>query len=75
MPCASEALVVVTLKGATEIVILKLVVDTCCVGVSESVTLAVKLTGPTNVPFGVPESAPVVELIESQDGFPLRLQV
>ena len=45
----------------------------CAVGVSESVTVTEKLKVPVAV--GVPESTPVLELIESQAGFPLRPQI
>ena len=58
-PVGSEPEVVVTLSGATEIVILRFALAVCLVGVSESVTVTVKLTGPTNVPPGVPEITPV----------------
>ena len=58
-PVGSEAEVVVTLKGATVIVIPRLALAVCGVGVSESVTVTVKLTAPTKVPLGVPEITPV----------------
>ena len=57
-PVGSE--VVVTLSAATEIVILREALAVCGVGVSESVTVTVKLTAPTNVPLGAPEITPVV---------------
>ena len=50
---------VVTLNGAAEIVILSVFVADCAVGVSESVTFAVKLIAPVVVPVGVPVIAPV----------------
>ena len=56
---------VVTLNGATVIVILKAAFAVCGVGVSVSVTVTVKLSVPTNVPLGVPEITPVA-------GFKLR---
>jgi hypothetical protein len=46
----------------------------CFVVPSESWTCTVKL-GVVPAAVGVPESAPVEELIESQDGSPLRLHV
>ena len=49
----------VTLSGATEMAMLKLAVAFPAVGVSESVTVTVKLSVPTNVPVGVPEITPV----------------
>ena len=59
MPAGSEP-DVVTLNGATEIVMLRAALAFCGVGVSESVTVTVKLTAPTNVPLGEPEITPVV---------------
>ena len=50
---------VVTLSGATVIVMLRLALAVLPVGVSESVTVTVKLSVPTNVPVGVPEITPV----------------
>ena len=57
-PTASEP-EVVTLSGATEMVMLRLALAFAGVGVSESVTVTVKLSVPTNVPVGVPEITPV----------------
>jgi len=53
--------VVVTLSGATVIVILRFALAVFALGVSESVTVTVKLSVPTNVPLGVPEITPVAE--------------
>ena len=50
---------VVTLKGATEIAMLRFALAVLAVGVSESVTVTVKLSVPTKVPLGVPEMTPV----------------
>jgi len=61
-PTANALEVVVTLSGATVIVMLRLAVAFAPVGVSESVTVTVKLSVPTNVPVGVPEITPVVAL-------------
>ena len=58
-PVGSEPEVVVTLSGATEIVILRAALAVCGVGVSVSVTVTVKSTAPTSVPLGVPEITPV----------------
>jgi len=53
-------------------VMLRLALAVAC-GFSESATSTVKVDLPVAV--GVPESAPVLGLMESQDGLPLRLQV
>jgi hypothetical protein len=58
-PSGNELEVVVTLSGATEIAILRVALALPLVGVSESVTVTVKLSVPTNVPVGVPEITPV----------------
>jgi len=58
-PTGSEAEVVVTLNAATVIVILNAWIAVLPLGVSESVTVTVKLTGPVVVPVGVPEITPV----------------
>jgi hypothetical protein len=59
---------VVTLSGATEIVMPRFALAFLAVGVSESVTVTVKLTGPTNVPVGVPEITPVAEFNDRPAG-------
>jgi hypothetical protein len=41
-------------------VMLRLFVAVCAVGVSASVTFTVKLMGPVTLPLGVPEIAPVL---------------
>ena len=61
-PTTNELDVVVTLNGATVIVMLRLALAVLPVGVSPSVTVTVKLSVPTNVPVGVPEMTPVVAL-------------
>ena len=58
MPAGNEP-DVVTLSAATEIVMLRAALALCGVGVSESATVTVKLTVPTNVPLGEPEITPV----------------
>src|ERR1022692_1251070 len=59
---------VVTLNGATENAILKLAFAVFAVGVSESVTVTVKLSVPTNVPVGVPEITPVEAFSDNPAG-------
>ena len=49
----------VTLRGVTEIAILRFALAVLPVGVSASVTVTVKLSVPTKVPVGVPEITPV----------------
>jgi hypothetical protein len=58
MPPGSE--VVVTLRAATVMVILRFALAVLEVGVSASPTVTVKLSVPTNVPLGVPEITPVL---------------
>jgi hypothetical protein len=59
---------VVTLSGATEMAMLKLALALPPVGVSESVTVTVKLSVPTNVPVGVPEITPVAAFNDNPEG-------
>ena len=58
----------VTLSGATEIAMLKLALAFAWVGVSESFTVTVKLSVPTNVPVGVPEITPVAAFSDKPAG-------
>jgi hypothetical protein len=67
-PTTNELDVVVTLRGATEIVMLRLAVAFAPVGVSESVTVTMKLSVPTNVPVGVPEITPVEAFNDNPTG-------
>jgi len=67
-PTGSELDVVVTLRGATEIAILRLALAMPPVGVSASVTVTVKLSVPTNVPVGVPEMTPVAAFKDKPEG-------
>ena len=66
-PVASEP-EVVTLNGATVIVILRLAVAVLAVGVSASLTVTVKLSEPVKVPLGVPEITPVAAFRLSPEG-------
>jgi len=67
-PTTNELDVVVTLSGATVIVMLRLAVGVLPVGVSPSVTVTVKLSVPTNVPVGVPEITPVAPFSDKPEG-------
>ncbi len=67
-PTTNELDVVVTLSVATEMVMLRLAVAVWPVGVSESVTVTVKLSVPTNVPVGVPEITPVKAFSDKPTG-------
>lgn len=58
----------VTLSGATEMAILKLALALPPLGVSESVTVTVKLSVPTKVPVGVPEMTPVAAFNDNPEG-------
>ena len=58
-PVGRLAVVVVTVRVLTLMVMLRFAVAVFFVGDSLSVTVTVKLTGPTKVPLGVPEIAPV----------------
>ncbi len=58
----------VTVSAATEMVMLRLAVAFAPVGVSESVTVTVKLSVPTNVPVGVPEITPVAAFNDKPAG-------
>jgi hypothetical protein len=59
--------VVVTLSGAALTVILRFAFAVLA-GISESVTVAVKLVGPATLPVGVPEMIPVLEFKLSPTG-------
>ena len=48
------------LRGATVIAMLRMAVAVCGVGVSESVTTAVKLVVPTKFPLGIPVITPAL---------------
>jgi len=67
-PTTNELDVVVTLSGATVIVMLRLALAVLPVGVSESVTVTVKLSVPTKVPVGVPEMTPVEAFKDKPEG-------
>ena len=67
-PTGSDAEVVVTLSAATVIVMLNAWLAVFPAGVSESVTVTVKLTGPVVVPPGVPEITPVAEFKVKPEG-------